>query len=651
MESYRELGSRGVPSVVTTDLDSFLTGVYRYWSERGLRSVLLQSISNLVASVFTFVVCFVLLFLVDWYGVITCSDATSCVGVTLFYSDPFGRKTMSFVRFLIFIQLVLLGLYTVVLAGLSCVAKAREAVKISHFFHSGLNIPDDAELAFIPWESIVERIEIYQRTAVPPLCIVQDELSALEITNVIMRGENMLLAIMKKFSRFIDVRRGNFSKFDNFLSESVVGSATVQWLLQFGVIAWAVSERYTVRADVVDVETIRNRLKLIGLVSSVFIFPIFIFGAILLFIQESARLKSGGTLSEPEWTSSGKTQLRHFSEMEHVFKQRLSQGKPALCKLVSASFTQNDLKKNIVKILIFVTSGLLAVLAIIGVVQDKAIMYLEFAGHNLFFYFAILSVGFGVLIRIEGNSVRSVVVKDTIRASVDFSVHAHTVLVSEGYVRGTQNWSEFTKSKILQTCPVHFGRNKLFIFLNELVSILAVPYVFYRHLIHMNFPELFVQFLSEGVYHSGALGDFAKGGVLVEDQGREVEMGETSVGGSNLNILHPELAQAVLAFHSKFPAGCVWNREQVNLIERVTRFREFFLRESSRQDLKMDSIQSLNFWYVFLMDVISRSGPVSTLQLDEELWRIATIVMESEFASPKHNFTSIEDPETNFSLA
>ena len=67
---------------------------------------------------------------------------------------------------------------------------------------------------------------------------------------------------------------------------------------------------------------------------------------------------------------------------------------------------QDDIWNNLIKILLFISSGFLAIIAIITLVQDKAIMYLPVlpGGRNLFFFFAIFSISFGLLIKLVDNN-------------------------------------------------------------------------------------------------------------------------------------------------------------------------------------------------------------------------------------------------------
>ena len=162
----------------------------------------MKSVSNWVASVFTFLLSFTVLFLIDWSAVWMCkTDVIACAHLSLFYPSPFSQ--VSFFRFIIFCQLLILGFFTVLVFSLSSIAKIREAIKISKFFRDQLHVPDDRELLFLNWhKDIVSRIIDCQTRAVDaPLCIVQPELDSLEITNLILRLDNMVLLILKKFEK------------------------------------------------------------------------------------------------------------------------------------------------------------------------------------------------------------------------------------------------------------------------------------------------------------------------------------------------------------------------------------------------------------------------------------------------------------------
>ena len=240
-----EEGARRYQSLDTgplaTDMDAFLGGVYRYYMEGGLTAVVMKSITNLIASVFTFLLSFSVLFLIDWSAVWRCkTDVIECAKSSLVFPSPFSQ--VSFFRFILFCQLLILGFFTVVIFSLSSVAKIREAIKVSKFYRAGLRIADDRELTFLDWQShIVPRIIEYQATAVDaPVCIVQPELSEIEITNLILRFDNIVLAILKIFEK---------SSQKSFFNNLILSSSTIKFLIQFGLVSWCFDDAYRVRQD------------------------------------------------------------------------------------------------------------------------------------------------------------------------------------------------------------------------------------------------------------------------------------------------------------------------------------------------------------------------------------------------------------------
>lgn len=520
MEEYRALesgtqrtstvdGSFGSPTPAvgtSTDLDAFLTGVYRYYCEKGLRAVLYRSVSNLIASVFTFMLSVVLLLLIDWGAVARCTSEETCRGLSLFYPDPI--QPLSVYRFIVLCQLVPLGLYTVVLASLSSVAKMREAIRVSTFYKAGLGIQDDAMLTFMSWEDVVVKICDYQRSAESPLCIVQESLSPLEVTNIVMRTDNLLLQVLKKYySRF-----GESSE----IMRIPLQSPAIQWVIQFGLLSWLFSDRFRFRPEAMSRDVLRYRCRLIGLISLALIGPIAIFTSILLFIKETDDVRSNrSALFDKDWTALSRVVLRHFSEFDHQFEQRLSAARDK-AETFSALIITDKTKIVILRSVKFIAGGLVAVLAILAVVQDSALLYFPVFGRNLFWYFAILSgaVAFSVGVSRSSGFVgkRQDLVKDKIRTSIDLVSSIHYLPSLEE----SADMSPLTTARRLDEVSCIFAsqlfKMRCMNLVNELVGILALPFFFL-----LVFPDTLVDLVVDTpVFSSENLGDFASNGWMIE---------------------------------------------------------------------------------------------------------------------------------------
>ena len=578
----------GPSPVTSTDLDAFLTGVYRYYCEKGLRSVIFRSVSNLIASMFTFILSLFVLLLIDWESVARCYSEEACRGLSFFHPNPISPLTTY--RFIVLCQLVPLGLYTVVLASLSSVAKVREALRVSHFYKAGLGVSDDALLTFLSWEEIVQRIVTYQQTADSPLCIVQDSLTPVEITGIVMRTDNLLLQILKKWhSRFTGT---------SLVWELPLQSSAIQWVLQYVLITWLFSDRFRIRPVALTWDALRQRFQLIGVVSLALIGPIVIFTSILLFIKETDDVRANrSSLFDKDWTGLSKVVLRHYSEPEHAFSHRLSKARQ-LGELFSNHIVIDNSRAISVKTVKFIAGGVVAMLAIVAVVQDSALLYLTLFGRNLFWYFAVVS---GIVAIAAGITRSENQEKIGIAAKTDVGLGLvgiiHYLPGVDAGPPSSDAMAQLNTARRLDAISIIFNRNffknKLFNLLTELASILALPVYFL-----LVFPETLVDIIIDTrIMSSENLGDFACG--MMEGSGpagASIEMRE----GSTLPWVTRDTAKCVstIAFAQAYGANSGLSREQLALVAQVEKFRDAFLQLKS-----WETGTTLEFWYLLMRSV------------------------------------------------
>ena len=592
MEQYSrlEVGSRTSdvpePSVISTDLDSFLNGVYRYYCEKGLHALVLRSVSNLVASLFTFLLSVLVLLLIDWGAVAACTSEESCKTVSLLYPNPLSPMTLY--RFLVLCQLVPLGFYTVVLSSASCVAKVREALRVSDFYKRSLGVTDDALLTFLSWPEIVSRIIEFQDSSPTPLCIVQPTLSAIEITNIILRTDTMVLFVMK-----------------NMLPASAVAqSGVIRWCLQYGVVAWLFDERFRVRSDQLSTHLLKQRLKLLGWLSLILIGPMLIFSAILLVIKELDDVRAQrSSLTDREWTPLATSALRAFAEMPHFLQSRLAQAREFADQFSLPVVPQSTAPARMVK---FTAGGLLAVLAVAGLVEDKSLIYLSVLGRNLFFHVALLSAVVTVASVVASETLSTVACK--IRAGTDLTGFTYS-LPRVGVVEVIVSTAPSPASQLLQKSvqlDLLSGefRSRFFSFRfanfgTEFLALLAAPY-FFLVLFPRTLAGPLMELVRKEVRSSENLGDFCNAGFF--RRSHSVELESRGNLGSVVLALPFEIGLGLICFDRHFGSLFTPPVESENLLCLV---KEFARRMAFLTNRPPDQTE---FWYFVLFSLLSRTA-------------------------------------------
>lgn len=175
------------------DLDKFLYGIYRYWVEGGLLSIVSAHVAHLTALAFTIYFSWFLVLFVNWKDIISCSSEEECRAVPLLVDSPFspwGYKQTLCMAYVVSLSFFLL--FNAVISFLNC----RDAYLIRSYYRTRLNIPTDAILQLLDWPELAALL--LKAQDISPFCIVTDSLTALDIVNIIMREENYFIALTDK---------------------------------------------------------------------------------------------------------------------------------------------------------------------------------------------------------------------------------------------------------------------------------------------------------------------------------------------------------------------------------------------------------------------------------------------------------------------
>ena len=562
MESYRALEANQTRSSLTTDLDAFFSGIYRYYCEKGLRPVIFRSVSNLVASVFTFMLSVGVLLLIDWEGVLACTSKDVCR--PFFYADPFSHVTLY--RIVVLCQLVPMGLYTVVLASLSSLAKVREAIRVSEFFKSALSIPDDDMLHFLSWEEVVRKVCAYQASSESPICIVQDQLSPLEIHAIIMRSENLSLQIFKRwYSMFVEPNGGTV------LGQLPLQSTAIKWCFQHTVVSWMFSDRYRIRSDLTQnffVDKIKARIRLVGFLSAMLMGPVFIFSILLLFIKKTEDVRSNrSSLFEKEFSGLSEVVLAHFGEMPHDVSERLKVSTPIAGEFSRRIIPENPFEASL-NVIKFISGGIVAVLAVTAVMHDAAVLHITIWGKNLLFHLALFSSIVGIASGMTStHSTFSVNCKETTAKKLLSNTHYLACPHVSGNPSVDQTLLKARKlDSISSTFCDLFFKTKIVNVLYQIGGILLLPFYFL-----VVFPDALSDIVAETKIHrSENLGDFAAASFLVPGVSAAENIEMTSVSPNILVPQSKERTMSILVLMHKYGASSGLSKDQLVIGEKIS---------------------------------------------------------------------------------
>jgi len=348
------------------DLERFLGSFYRYFEVRGLRGSLTIHLSHLAGLAFTIGFSFVLLFAVNWQGILSCDSEESCRAVPLCYSQPF--ESVGPWRFYVLFCFFLFCIYWC-FNVVAAYHNIRDAVDMSVYYKERLGIVSDDTLDTTLWSEVVSRLVQQQKAS--PFCIVQDELTALEIANIIMREDNFMIALTN--------HHAFTSHLPSWIPPRLVYTRASLWNLRTAVFRWAFDHRSRLCADFVErPAALAQRLRLLGVLNLVLMIPVLIFVTIYFFMRHTEEFRSHR--SSPfrrQWTDYAKWTFREFNELPHQFKARMCAAQATAEDYVRSTRASSPVLECLQRFVKFVAGAILAVLLVVALWDDTPLLFVK----------------------------------------------------------------------------------------------------------------------------------------------------------------------------------------------------------------------------------------------------------------------------------
>lgn len=375
------------------DLERFLASFYRYFEVKGLRGILAIHVAHLVCLAFTIGFSFLLLFLVNWHALLSCDSEESCKAMPLYHPRPF--QDMGFGRFWVLVCTLLFLVYWIFNA-VACWHDIGYASEMNHYYKEKLGIVSDESLETMLWSEVVSRL--VQQQKVSPFCIVQDELSALEMTNIIMREDNFMIALTN--------HHAFTSKLPSWIPPRLVYTKAVFWNLRnaifrsAGAAAFdsALDHRSRIREDFLDhPEALAKRLRMLGLLNIVLVLPVLVFVGIYFFMRHAEEFRS--QRSSPfrrQWTDYAHWTFREFNELPHQFKVRMHRAEAAAEAYIRATRPSSPVLESFLRCVKFVAGSILAALLVVALWDDSPLLFVKIQDKNLLWYLAVFGFVFAV---------------------------------------------------------------------------------------------------------------------------------------------------------------------------------------------------------------------------------------------------------------
>jgi len=378
-------GSIGGRWDAAPDLEQFLTSFYQYFEARGYRGAVARHLSHLAALAFTIGFSFALLFFVDWGAILSCKSEEACRSVSLCYERPFHQ--MSLWRCGVLFCFFLFSAYWVVniVSAYHCIQDAGE---MSVYYRERLGIASDEALSTMLWSEVVSRLVQQQRAS--PFCIVQDELTVLEVANIIMREDNFMIALTN--------HHAFTSRLPPWIPPRLAYTRAVLWSVRTATFRWVFNHRSRLCSEFLNrPAALAKRLKWIGLLNLLLMVPVLMFVTIYFFMRHAEEFRSHrASPFRRQWTEYAKWTFREFNELPHQFSARMSNAHTMAEDYVQSSKNSSPVMESLQRFVKFVAGSILAVLLIIAFWDDTPLLFVKIQDKNLLWYLAFFGFLFAL---------------------------------------------------------------------------------------------------------------------------------------------------------------------------------------------------------------------------------------------------------------
>ncbi|XP_073102874.1 autophagy-related protein 9 isoform X2 [Elaeis guineensis] len=390
------LNDEGPKAEPIADLDLFFERMYNYYCEKGLTCIITKWIFEILSVIF--VECFIWFFLlvVDWNalwnakcGIDAFESGSKPCDLAKKAIKPHPLVPFTLTKVIIVGSMVIVTIYGL-FNFLKFIVQFKNTLKIRHFYYNSLNVTD-REIQTTPWPVILEKAVQLQHSQ--QLCVVKD-LSAHDVVMRIMRKENYLIGMLNKgvlafpMSRWIPGAGPAVKSRKNGRKNHLILTKTLEWTLNWCILQSMFDNKFCVQRDfVTNPSLLKKRLMIIG-IGMLLISPcLVIFMLVYLFLRHAEQFYHHPSIVySRRWSNLSEWIFREFNEVDHLFKHRINN---------SVEHTSNYLKQfpspriNIIaKFISFVSGGFVAILIIIGFI-DESLLEGHILGRNLLWYAAV----------------------------------------------------------------------------------------------------------------------------------------------------------------------------------------------------------------------------------------------------------------------
>lgn len=488
------------------NLDNFLTEIYEYFAGNGIWCITLNRILHLLT--LAFVVAF-------------STFLTSCIS----YKQLPGSKTIS---------QILVPKCSQTLSGstnlwiwlfavywlcklFQCVSDLPRLRRLQKFYRYLLLVAD-GDIQTVAWQEIVKKLMDLRDLNPTTAGSVKERhrnfmgtqskqrMDAHDIANRLMRRENYLIALINK--DILDLTLPV-----PFLRDRQFFSKTLQWNLSMCILDHVFDPRGQVRPQFLKdthrralSESLKRRFVFAGFMNALcapFIVIFFMLFYFFRYFNEYQRNPS--QIGSRQYTPLAEWKFREFNELWHLFERRLNMSYPFASRYLDQF--PKDKTIQVAKFVAFVAGALASILALASLVDPESFLAFELTSERTVLFYLGL---FGTIWAIA----RGAVPEENVVFDPEYTLR--DVIGYTHYM--PDRWQGQLHSNEVKGDFAQLYKMKIFIFLEELISILLTPFILWLSLPKCS--DKLVDFFREFTIHVDGLGyvcsfavfDFGKGG-------------------------------------------------------------------------------------------------------------------------------------------
>jgi autophagy-related protein 9 len=520
----------GIPN-----LDTFLSRLYQFWSEKGFALTLLSRLLNLATLAFTICFSAFLLLVVDWGALMQrCrQEARQCdVAEVGLRSQPLTSLSCGRAAAV----LCYLGAIAIAWAwsALRSLAELPALAELRRFCATKLAL-NDADLRAVLWPELVARLVASQTTM---RLSVSHDLTAHDICSRILRRENYLVGLLNKRALHLTL-----PMLPGSLGRRVWLGPTILWNLHWAVLDSMHDDFSCIRADFGNVAALQSRFRRLALLNLILSPFLAAFICLHAFIRHAERVYHHPSLvGARRWSAEARWLFREFNETTDALDARLAAAHvhaTAYC----AAFP-NEALSMVARFVAYVVGAAAAALLALAVVDERILESVLYE-RNLLWWTALC----GTILAIS----RALIVDDDPRAPHRPSPTAEMAAVVQHTHYLPRRWRNAAHTR-----AVHREFSALFPYAaasvaDELFSILLAPLLLWFSL-PASAPDI-VRFVRDFTVHVNGVGDVCSLATFDFARHGSAKYGSPFHASCTARSGQGKLEKSFLSFNALYPQG------------------------------------------------------------------------------------------------